>query len=120
MRNNFITSISDYNLQPTGSVKAKGFSNIALIKYWGKYSKQIPANPSLSFTLSEAFTQTELKFKEKEEKKPIFRYFLMAQINLILLQKLKNFFSQLLITFHSFTITILKSIRTTAFLTVAA
>lgn len=35
-------------------------SNIALIKYWGKYPGQIPANPSLSFTLRESFTETQL------------------------------------------------------------
>src|SRR5512139_4095282 len=31
-------------------------SNIALIKYWGKYGLQLPRNPSLSFTLSECHT----------------------------------------------------------------
>lgn len=35
-------------------------SNIALVKYWGKYKNQIPANPSLSFTLSESYTQTSV------------------------------------------------------------
>jgi diphosphomevalonate decarboxylase len=33
-------------------------SNIALVKYWGKYANQIPANPSISFTLSHSYTQT--------------------------------------------------------------
>ncbi|MEW6136461.1 MAG: hypothetical protein AB1583_12200, partial [Bacteroidota bacterium] len=27
-------------------------SNIAIVKYWGKRGFQLPANPSLSFTLS--------------------------------------------------------------------
>lgn len=31
-------------------------SNIALIKYWGKYGIQLPRNPSLSFTLSACHT----------------------------------------------------------------
>lgn len=35
-------------------------SNIALVKYWGKKEHQIPANPSLSFTLSEAYTITRI------------------------------------------------------------
>lgn len=35
-------------------------SNIALIKYWGKRAGQLPINPSLSFTLSRSFTETEL------------------------------------------------------------
>ena len=37
-------------------------SNIALIKYWGKYEPQIPANPSISFTLSECKTITKMQF----------------------------------------------------------
>ena len=36
-------------------------SNIALIKYWGKKGEQIPANASLSFTLSACFTETSVK-----------------------------------------------------------
>lgn len=36
-------------------------ANIALIKYWGKQAVQIPANPSLSMTLSRARTVTEVK-----------------------------------------------------------
>lgn len=35
-------------------------SNIALIKYWGKYSLQLPRNPSVSFTLSECHTTMTL------------------------------------------------------------
>lgn len=35
-------------------------SNIALIKYWGKFPGQLPANPSLSMTLSESYTQTRV------------------------------------------------------------
>lgn len=41
-------------------------SNIALIKYWGKHGVQLPSNPSLSFTLSECNTTTELFWKEGE------------------------------------------------------
>ncbi len=33
-------------------------SNIAIIKYWGKHGDQLPDNPSLSITLSKAFTKT--------------------------------------------------------------
>ncbi len=36
-------------------------SNIALVKYWGKKGSQIPANASLSITLSEAYTLTRIK-----------------------------------------------------------
>lgn len=33
-------------------------SNIALVKYWGKYGRQLPCNSSISFTLSHAATRT--------------------------------------------------------------
>jgi len=38
-------------------------SNIALIKYWGKKPIQIPMNPSLSLTLTEARTLTKINYK---------------------------------------------------------
>ncbi|MBM7421267.1 MULTISPECIES: diphosphomevalonate/mevalonate 3,5-bisphosphate decarboxylase family protein [Chryseobacterium] len=41
-------------------------SNIALIKYWGKYKDQIPANPSISFTLNHCKTNTEMEFLANE------------------------------------------------------
>lgn len=36
-------------------------SNIALVKYWGKYPVQRPANPSISFTLQQCKTETVLE-----------------------------------------------------------
>lgn len=41
-------------------------SNIALVKYWGKKENQIPANPSISFTLNNCKTITELSVTKKE------------------------------------------------------
>ncbi len=35
-------------------------SNIALLKYWGKLEGQLPVNPSLSFSLSKAYSTTKL------------------------------------------------------------
>ncbi|WP_298393884.1 diphosphomevalonate decarboxylase [Flavobacterium sp.] len=40
-------------------------SNIALVKYWGKKEHQIPANPSISFTLNNCKTITKLAFEKK-------------------------------------------------------
>ena len=40
----------------------KAPSNIALIKYWGKKQNQIPANPSLSFTLNSCATTTMMEY----------------------------------------------------------
>lgn len=42
-------------------------SNIALVKYWGKKDNQIPANPSVSFTLNNCKTITKLAFTRKDE-----------------------------------------------------
>ncbi len=41
-------------------------SNLALIKYWGKYGRQLPRNPSISFTLDTAATTTTLSYRTKE------------------------------------------------------
>ena len=42
-------------------------SNIALIKYWGKYEQQIPANPSISYTLNLCKTNTQIEFIADEQ-----------------------------------------------------
>lgn len=49
-----------------GSVTWQSPSNIALVKYWGKKMDQIPANPSVSFTLKNCRTTTTLNYKKKE------------------------------------------------------
>ena len=43
-------------------------SNIALVKYWGKTGRQLPVNPSLSMTLSKAYTETRLTASPRETK----------------------------------------------------
>jgi diphosphomevalonate decarboxylase len=42
-------------------------SNLAIIKYWGKYGNQLPQNPSISLTLANCFTETVLEYKAKED-----------------------------------------------------
>mgnify|MGYP005694724861 FL=1 len=61
MEQRFISS----NAQPKQDVyhtKWQAPSNIALVKYWGKTTPQLPKNASLSFTLTDAQTQTEVNF----------------------------------------------------------
>ncbi len=48
-----------------GSFTWKAPSNIALVKYWGKRTHQLPENPSISLTLDACFTQTTLAFLKK-------------------------------------------------------
>lgn len=95
MDSEFTTDISNYNLKEDGEVVAESYSNIALIKYWGKYEKQIPANPSLSFTLSEAKTQTRLKFSPKKSEKSEIKVFLENQIKPSFVPKIEKFFSSI-------------------------
>ncbi|WMX14930.1 MULTISPECIES: diphosphomevalonate/mevalonate 3,5-bisphosphate decarboxylase family protein [unclassified Aureispira] len=42
-------------------------SNLALIKYWGKYGRQLPKNASISFTLQNAYSETSLSYTPKED-----------------------------------------------------
>lgn len=49
-----------------GNITWQAPSNIALVKYWGKKENQIPANPSVSFTLNNSKTTTTLEFQKVE------------------------------------------------------
>ena len=51
----------------SGNFQWSAPSNIALLKYWGKKDNQIPANPSVSFTLNNCKTITKLAFAKKEK-----------------------------------------------------
>ena len=55
------------NSDAKGQILCKCPSNIAIIKYWGKYGVQLPRNPSISFTLNNAFTETLLTYQVKEQ-----------------------------------------------------
>jgi len=49
-----------------GAITWKSPSNIAIVKYWGKYGQQLPKNPSISFTLENAFTQTTMAYAPRQ------------------------------------------------------
>lgn len=70
-------------------------SNIALVKYWGKKEHQIPANPSLSFTLSSCKTITTLQFVKQEEKGISFDLFFDGQPKEAFKPKIQKFFSRI-------------------------
>lgn len=59
----------------TGSAKHTHYSswkcpsNIALVKYWGKRDFQKPMNPSLSFVLKNAFTETSVELHKDGNQK---------------------------------------------------
>ena len=50
-------------------VKVKSYANIAIVKYWGKKDaeKMIPATSSISLTLNDMFTETEMEFIKDED-----------------------------------------------------
>lgn len=57
-----------------GKVTFRSPSNIALVKYWGKREGQIPANPSISFTLETCATTTSLTYSRLKESAPDFSF----------------------------------------------
>jgi len=60
----FIPSPYSHSIE-NGVFEFSSPSNIALVKYWGKKNNQIPANPSVSFTLNSCKTITKLAFAKK-------------------------------------------------------
>ena len=64
-------------------------SNIALVKYWGKKGKQIPQNPSISFTLSECRSETFVTYEKAESFG--FRFFFDGEENPAFGAKIEKF-----------------------------
>jgi diphosphomevalonate decarboxylase len=62
-----------------GKVTYKSPSNIALVKYWGKKDYQIPANPSISFTLGHSATTTTMGYKKLKNKASDFSFDLLFE-----------------------------------------
>ncbi|MCS4237394.1 diphosphomevalonate decarboxylase [Myroides gitamensis] len=100
-----MTSATDFIFDATatkGQLAAQGTftwsapSNIALVKYWGKKEHQIPANPSLSFTLSNCKTITTLEFKKKESKGITFDLLFEGQPKEDFKPKIQKFFERIL------------------------
>ena len=72
-----------------GKVGWRSPSNIALVKYWGKRGKQLPQNPSISFTLSECCTETFVQYEKAESFG--FRFFFEGQENPAFGAKIEKF-----------------------------
>lgn len=75
-----------------GEVTWKSPSNIALVKYWGKKENQIPANPSISFTLNHCHTLTTVKYEQAEELS--FKVFVEGSREESFEPKIKQFFNR--------------------------
>ena len=72
-----------------GKVGWQSPSNIALVKYWGKKGKQIPQNPSISFTLSECCSETFIGFEKADSFG--FRFFFEGKENPAFGAKIEKF-----------------------------
>ena len=83
------------HLLDSGAVAFSAPSNIALVKYWGKKAHQIPANPSISFTLNNCKTSTSLKFKKKTTQGFSFEVFLEGILEEDFKPKIEQFFKRI-------------------------
>lgn len=81
-------------LPKNGAVSYQSPSNIALVKYWGKHGEQLPENASISFTLSNCHTQTELHFEEKAGSDFDFEVFLNGNKEVGFEPKISSFFER--------------------------
>ncbi|MCT8338936.1 diphosphomevalonate decarboxylase [Flavobacteriaceae bacterium TK19130] len=84
-----------YSSQLEGSVTVQSPSNIALIKYWGKYGEQLPKNASISFTLSNCHTKTTLKYKPKIGEDSVFEVYLDETLAPNFKPKIEQFFARI-------------------------
>jgi len=85
------------NFLTTGKLGWRSPSNIALVKYWGKFSRQLPSNPSISFTLTNAHTETWLKYVPKEDDGVIdVRFRLDGMKKMAFATRIKRYFESLL------------------------
>jgi diphosphomevalonate decarboxylase len=71
-------------------------SNIALIKYWGKRENQIPANPSLSMSLSNSCTITSVKaYKQVKKSGLSWAFYFDNKRTVAFEKKIEIFFSRI-------------------------
>lgn len=76
-----------------GAVSWRSPSNIALIKYWGKHGRQLPQNPSFSFTLDQAYSETTLEYTPKTgaDQGIALEFLFEGEVNEAFQQKVKNY-----------------------------
>ena len=88
--------LNSYNSEiESGSVKWSSPSNIALVKYWGKRKNQIPENPSISFTLSDCKTITEVTYTKKSNSEFSFEVYFEGEKNEAFKPKIQTFFERI-------------------------
>jgi len=85
------------NSNKQGRVSWKSPSNIALVKYWGKFGRQYPQNPSISFTLSQAHTITSVDYAFREKQDAVSLSFLFEnKKNQLFEEKIKTYLTSII------------------------
>jgi len=68
----------------SGKTAWRSPSNIAVVKYWGKKGYQVPANPSVSMTLTKCCTETSMEYKKKANSaSPSFDFLFQGEKNIL-------------------------------------
>lgn len=70
-------------------------SNIAIVKYWGKYGNQLPRNASISFTLTNAISDTEVTFSPKSGENTQIQFLFEGKEKPSFLPKIEKFFKNI-------------------------
>jgi len=94
MESEFTSTSDQYSNQlQSGAITYSSPSNIALVKYWGKKPVQIPANPSISFTLNNCKTTTTLLFEKSTTTAQVeFEVYVDDKIEVSFKPKIEKFF----------------------------
>lgn len=77
------------------SIKITSPSNIALVKYWGKYGNQYPCNPSISFTLNHCKTEMEVAITPKKADKASIEVYFEGKKHEKFVPKIATFFDKI-------------------------
>lgn len=97
MKHTFESSnhILEDNHTKSGSVAWQSPSNIALIKYWGKKPVQIPQNASISFTLTDAKTETHVNYKPRQKQKEWIQFSFEGAAEPLFAKRIEKYFESL-------------------------
>ena len=91
--------IIDVKAEIDGSVAWQSPSNIALVKYWGKRKGQLPCNPSISFTLSEANTLTKIHYQSRVDSRPWIKFLFEGKEEQSFAKRIEGFLSSIMDVF---------------------
>ncbi len=87
------------NHDKCGQVAWRSPSNIALIKYWGKRPVQLPQNASISYTLSDAHTDTTVVYSPRNSNKPWVSFLFEGKEEAHFAKRIEDFISSLKLYF---------------------